>query len=362
MLLHHSTGSMIAVLQEMEENGTCTHNETLQYLFLMLSKVALNTLVLSFWLRSITRSFLGIFSISIYLADLVLIGCISWIWWFRENLDIHKSMCFTLAHSSSVYSMLPLPVLLVGTLDYAYVRHMAVPQNSPSRTASHCMAVVLVWTLACFYSLWYTNSELLTIQYNEEINALVCPVHGSAVVSYFNFSLSIVASAVLLLHCRGISHWVRLVNKLNSRKSWPFTPRSDIAFSNMAEKLKERTAGELCTDDDQQSRPPLLVSLTLCFVFNWTPYLIMSVACDLLGFAVPAYATVNLLWMACANSLITGLAFWYSSDELGPFCKLPDDICAWSFYWHLSKEDCQWSTSKKHNRLSICSERLLHQV
>uniref|UniRef100_A0A8B9KL36 Si:dkeyp-100a1.6 n=1 Tax=Astyanax mexicanus TaxID=7994 RepID=A0A8B9KL36_ASTMX len=279
MLLHHSTGSMIAVLQEMEENGTCTHNETLQYLFLMLSKVALNTLVLSFWLRSITRSFLGIFSISIYLADLVLIGCISWIWWFRENLDIHKSMCFTLAHSSSVYSMLPLPVLLVGTLDYAYVRHMAVPQNSPSRTASHCMAVVLVWTLACFYSLWYTNSELLTIQYNEEINALVCPVHGSAVVSYFNFSLSIVASAVLLLHCRGISHWVRLVNKLNSRKSWPFTPR---------------------------------ISLTLCFVFNWTPYLIMSVACDLLGFAVPAYATVNLLWMACANSLITGLAFWQS--------------------------------------------------
>ncbi|XP_072537143.1 uncharacterized protein [Salminus brasiliensis] len=359
MLSHHSPWSMIAVLQEMEENGNCPHTETSQYLFLMLSKVALNTLVLSFWLRSITRSFLGILSMSMYLADLILIGFISWTWWFKEDLDVHKSMCFVLSHSSAVYSMLPLPVLLVGTFDYATIHYMEVCQKSPIRTVSHCVSALLMWTLACFYSFWYNNIDLMIIQYKEGMNALVCPVQDSAVVSYFSLSLFIAAGAVLLLYCRTVPRWVCLVNRLSSKRAWPFIPTSDLAFSQGQEKLKEGLAEELCTDDDQQGRPPLFVSLTLCFILNWTPYLTMSVACDLLGFAVPAYATVNLLWTACANSLFAGLAFWYSSDEHGPFYKLPDDICAWSFYWHLSRKDSQWSASKKHNKLSTLSERLL---
>lgn len=359
MLVHHSPGSMMAVLQEMEDNGNCIHDETLQYLFLLLSKVALNTLVLSFWLQSITQSFLGLLSISMFLADLLLIGIISWIWLFKENIHAHIALCFSLSHGSAVYSFLPLPVLLAGTLDYAAHRHSDIGQYAPARTAGRCAVVLLMWTLAFTHSFWNTNAELLTIQYKEGMKALVCPVQDSAVVSYFNLNLCIVLSAILLLHCRGVPHWVCLASRLSRKRAWPLVPKSDLAFSN---KLKEGTAEETRAVDDRLGHPSLFVSLTLCFALNWTPYLMMCVACDLLGFAVPAYATVNLLWTACVNSLLAGMTFWYNSDELGPFCKLPDDICLWSFYWHLSRENSQWLTSKKHNRLITLSERLLHTV
>uniref|UniRef100_A0AAR2KMJ3 G-protein coupled receptors family 1 profile domain-containing protein n=1 Tax=Pygocentrus nattereri TaxID=42514 RepID=A0AAR2KMJ3_PYGNA len=270
----------------------------------------------------ITKSFIGILSISMYLVDLLMICTISWIYSFRENLEAHKFLCFSLSHSSTVYSVLPLPVLLAGALDYAAHRHLVVSWDSPGRTAGRCIVVLLMWALACCYSYMYTSAELLTIQYKEEMQALVCPVQDSTVVSYFNLNLFIAAGAILLLYCRGVPRWARLANKLSSKRGWLL---------------------------DRQDLPPLFVSLTLCFILNWTPYLLMSVTCDLLGFAVPAYATVNLLWTACANSLLAGVAFWYSSDDLRPFCKLPDDICTWSFYWHLSKENYPASKINQKN-------------
>ncbi|XP_037392073.1 probable G-protein coupled receptor 160 isoform X1 [Pygocentrus nattereri] len=361
MLIHHASGSMMAVLQEMQDNGNCPHDEALQYLFFLLSKMALNTLVLSFWLQSITKSFIGILSISMYLVDLLMICTISWIYSFRENLEAHKFLCFSLSHSSTVYSVLPLPVLLAGALDYAAHRHLVVSWDSPGRTAGRCIVVLLMWALACCYSYMYTSAELLTIQYKEEMQALVCPVQDSTVVSYFNLNLFIAAGAILLLYCRGVPRWARLANKLSSKRGWLLAPKSDLAFFNTPQKLKEGTTEDPRMDQDRQDLPPLFVSLTLCFILNWTPYLLMSVTCDLLGFAVPAYATVNLLWTACANSLLAGVAFWYSSDDLRPFCKLPDDICTWSFYWHLSKEN--YPASKMcHNRLSTLSEKLLYQL
>ncbi|XP_066500740.1 probable G-protein coupled receptor 160 [Hoplias malabaricus] len=359
MLIHHYPGTMMAVLEEMEDNGSCTHDETVQYLFLLLSKMALNTLVLSFWLRSVTQSFLGILSISVYIADLLLIFTIAWIWCFKENT--HMFMCLSLSHASTVYSMLPLPVLLVGMLDYAAHRHTEDNRDSTGRTAGRCVTVLLIWTLACFYSYWYNDSKLLVIQYKEGVEALVCPVQDSVVVSYFSLNLAVVASAVLLLYCRGVPRWVSLANKLSRKRSFPYVPKSDLKFSKKPQKLKDWTVEELHRDHHVQGLPPLFVSLTLCFVLNWTPYLLMSIICDLLGFAAPAYATVNLLWTACANSLLAGLTFWYRCDELGLSYKLPDDICAWSFYWHLSKESL--TTSKKqYNRINTLSERLLYQL
>ncbi|MCJ8735228.1 hypothetical protein PDJAM_G00244480 [Pangasius djambal] len=332
---------MMAVLQE--ENEYCTHDTTLQYLLLLLSKVALNTLVLSFWLRSIPKTLLGVCGISIYLADLLLICFISWAWLFQQNRGTHEVVCFSLSHSSTVYSLLPLPVLLAGALDC--VIHQDVGQKSLGRTAVHCVVVLLIWTLACFYSSCYTNTELLTIHYKEGVETLVCSVQGSVAVSRFSLNLFIIVGFVLLFHCRKLPRWVRLANKLTKQRTGS-PSMSDLAFSRNLEKL-ESGAIEETHIDNQQDRPPLIISLVLCFALNWTPYLLMCVACDLLGFVVPAYASVNLLWTACANSLLVGVAFFYRSNKHGPLCTLPDDICPWSFYWYLSMENGQFTASTK---------------
>lgn len=328
-----------------EENENCTHDETLQYVLLLLSKVALNTLVLSFWLKSIPKTLLGVFSISIYLADLLLICSISWAWCFQQNHGTHEVMCFSLSHSSTVYSLLPLPILLAGALDCVLHQHMGFGQKSLGRTAVHCVVVLLLWTLACFYSSRYTNTELQTIQYKDGVKVLVCSVQGSVTVSRFSLSLFIIVGFTLLLHCRKLPRWVRLANKLDKQKTHSLS-MSDLAFSRDLEKLESGAVGKMHLDN-QQDRPSLINSLVLCFALNWTPYLLMGVACDLLGYVVPAYASVNLLWTACANSLLVGVAFWYRSKKHGPFCTLPDDICTWSFYWYLSKENGQFTASMK---------------
>lgn len=343
MLVHYSPGSMMAVLQEEDEN--CTHDTTLQYLLLILSKVALNTLVLSFWLRSIPKTFLGICSISIYLADLLLICSIFWAWMFLQSHGTHEVVCFSLSHSSTVYSLLPLPVLLTGALDCLVNQHAGFGQRSLKRTAVHCVVVLLMWTLACLYSSWYTNTEVLSIQYKEEVRALVCSVRGSTAVSQFSLYLLVVVGVVLLFHCRKLPRWVRLANRMAKQQPGSLSI-SDLAFSKNLEQLESGAVAETHVDK-QQDRPPLAISLVLCFALNWTPYLLMSVVCDFLGFAVPSYASVNLLWTACANSLLVGVAFWYRSNKHGPFCTLPDDICPWSFYWYLSMENGQFTASTK---------------
>lgn len=343
MLVHYSPGSMMAVLQEEDEN--CTQDATLQYLLLLLSKVALNSLVLSFWLRSIPKTLLGVCSISIYLADLLLICSISWAWLFLQNHGIHEVVCFSLSHSSTVYSLLPMPVLLAGALDCLINQHVGFGQRSWCRTAVHGVVVLLMWILACLYSFCYTNTDLLTIQYKEGVRALVCSVQGAESVSQFSLYLFLALGFTLLFHCRKLPRWVRLANKMAKQQTDSITI-SDLAFSRSLEKLESGSVEEAHTDK-QQDRPSLSMSLVLCFALNWTPYLLMSVVCDFLGFAVPAYASVNLLWAACANSLLVGLAFWYRSNKHGPFCTLPDDICPWSFYWYLSMENGQFSASTK---------------
>uniref|UniRef100_A0A4W4GX99 Si:dkeyp-100a1.6 n=1 Tax=Electrophorus electricus TaxID=8005 RepID=A0A4W4GX99_ELEEL len=280
------------------------------YFFLLLSKVALNTLVLSFWLRSITKSMLGIYSISMYVVDLLLVCSISWAWWFRENLGTHVSVCFTLSHGSAVYSVLPLPVLAAGAIDYAARRHPEASQCSVARAAGHCGVVLMLWVLACSYSYCYTDTELLMVDYKEGAKALVCPVQASIVVSFFSLNLSLAVGFILLNQA--------LSAKLETLEVGP---------------IKEAPVAAVKVDQ----QPPLFVSLTLCFALNWTPYLLMSMACDTLGFTVPAYATVNLLWSACANSLLEGMVIWYSSTDNTPPYKSSDDICEWSIYWLLSK-------------------------
>ncbi|XP_076859305.1 putative G-protein coupled receptor 160 [Brachyhypopomus gauderio] len=338
MLIHRisekmPSEGMLAILQQLEESSAV--DQTPQYVVLLLAKVALNTLVLSFWLRSITKSLLGLCSISMYLVDLLLVGCISWAWWFRQDLSAHVFLCFALSHSSAIYSFLPLPLLVAGAIDYTVRRHQeAAGQRSEGIGTGQCGAVLMLWVLACSYSYCYTNTEVLMVEYEEGSKALVCPVQASTVVSLFCLNLSFVVCFILLLYYHGLPRWVGQASNIS--RHW--APGNDLARSGKLEAI-EAGPEVAAVEVNQQDRPPLLVSLTLCFALNWAPYILMSVVCDSLGFAVPAYATVNLLWTACANSLLVGVVLWYGDAENTPPYLSPDDICEWSVYWRLSKGD-----------------------
>ncbi len=318
-----SSAIMMAVIWSPGVNENFPQDEILQYLLIVCSKVALNTFVLSIWRHSILKSLLGLCSVSMYVADVLLVSAVIGAWLFKEHIPTSTSMCFILAHGSAVYALLPLPILVAGALDYASYPHLDVSSSSRRRAVCYCTVVVLLWAFACFYTYNYTDTQPMEI-YKDNARVLVCRVHGSTIVFQFSMQISIAVGLILLFYFKTTIDWIRRVNKL------AFDPEKDQHFPYNQD-------GEGGISETQESSPPLFVSLTLGFALNWIPYLLVCLLCAFLGFVVPAYASVNLLWMACANSVLVGIAFWFRGARIGPLRQFPDDTCMWNIYWHLSK-------------------------
>ncbi|RXN12628.1 putative G-protein coupled receptor 160 [Labeo rohita] len=337
---HASSVIMMAVIWSPGTNKNFPHDETLQYLLILCFKVALNTFVLFFWRLSIFKSFLGLCSVTMYVADVLLVSAVMNAWLFKEHLPTSTSMCFILAHGSAVYALLPLPILIVGAFDYASYPHLDTSSSTRCRAVSYSIVIVLLWALACCYTYNYTDTQPMET-YKDNMRVLACRVHGSSVVFQFSIHLSIAVGFILLLYFKKKIGWTRKANKLAELKNTAFAPEKDQNF--------------LCAQAGEggNSEIPLFVSLTLCFASNWMPYLLMGFACALVGFVVPAYASVNLLWMACANSVLVAIAFWFRSDSIGPLRKFPDDTCLWNIYWHLSKGTSPTVDAKLTTKLYI---------
>uniref|UniRef100_A0A8C1ZCK5 Si:dkeyp-100a1.6 n=1 Tax=Cyprinus carpio TaxID=7962 RepID=A0A8C1ZCK5_CYPCA len=336
---------MMAIIWSPGVNENFPHDETLHYLLILCSKVALNTFVLSFWRHSIFKSLLGLCSVSMYVADVLLVSAVTGAWLFKEHLPTTTSMCFILAHGSAVYALLPLPILIAGALDYTSYPHLDVSSSSRRRSACYCTVVVLLWAFACCYTYNYTDTQPMEI-YKDNARLLVCRVHGSTVVFQFSMQISISVGLILLFYFKTTIGWIRKANKL---KNTAFALEKDqlLPYNQVGEGGNSET----------QSSPPLFVSLTLGFALNWIPYLLMCLVCAFLGFLVPAYASVNLLWMACANSVLVGIAFWFRSARTGPLRKFPDDTCLWNIYWHLGKG----TTPTVDAKLTMRAYKMVHK-
>ncbi|KTF88333.1 hypothetical protein cypCar_00002184 [Cyprinus carpio] len=337
---------MMAIIWSPGVNENFPHDETLHYLLILCSKVALNTFVLSFWRHSILKSLLGLCSVSMYVADVLLVSAVTGAWLFKEHLPTTTSMCFILAHGSAVYALLPLPILIAGALDYTSYPHLDVSSSSWRRSVCYCTVVVLLWAFACCYTYNYTDTQPMEI-YKDNARLLVCRVHGSTVVFQFSMQISISVGLILLFYFKTTIGWIRKANKL---KNTAFALEKD-------QLLPYNQVGEGGNSETQESSPPLFVSLTLGFALNWIPYLLMCLVCAFLGFVVPAYASVNLLWMACANSLLVGIAFWFRSARTGPLRKFPDDTCLWNIYWHLGKG----TTPTVDAKLTMRAYKMVHK-
>lgn len=335
-----------------QNNGTNIDEKTLQYILLLFFKISLNTLILSIWKQNITKSLLGVFSIFLYLSDLLLLGSILWVWWFRQNTSAYDGICLCLSFSSTVYSMLPPLAFFGGAVDYALGQQEGWVKKYLARTSMHFLVVMVIWAMACVYSYYYTNSELLIIKCQEGLDALVCPVQASEFIRQFMSKLFIVVFVILMFNFRDLPHWFQMIKNppwYLSTCSQTYT--SDLAFTWKQDRLEEglEVGTKQHYSNDQHDLPPLFIMMIICFALSWTPYMLVSMICNILVFAVPSYASVNLLWTACANSFLAGLTFWYKSKKYGPAYNVPDKFCLWSAYWHLSKESSNQPLIKLHN-------------
>ncbi|KAG5838676.1 hypothetical protein ANANG_G00226130 [Anguilla anguilla] len=336
---------MLAVLETLAWDGSSLQDNGLQYLAIMVFKVWLNACCLAFCGRSLRRSLVGVCGISLCLADALLLAAMAGSWALRGRVGASASLCFAMSHASTVYSLLPVPFLLLGALDYAgslvHGGHSGRPLT-PGRALCYCTQVLSVWALAGLYSYRCTISQAIRVSEQEQTE-LVCMVQYSSVVTYFCTGLCLAVPCVLLFYCHREPRLFKAVLACPRQcvcaplpAPWRKVPFGPAPLRGHREA-------------QQEGRPdvPLLLSLTLGFAWTWAPYLVLNTVAMLLNMAVPSHLTVNVMWLLCANSLLTGATLWYRRKEAGPCGDLLGDTCAWSHYWHHGNGGVETSLQEK---------------
>uniref|UniRef100_UPI003AB07FEF probable G-protein coupled receptor 160 n=1 Tax=Centroberyx gerrardi TaxID=166262 RepID=UPI003AB07FEF len=330
---------MLGIIEHWDGKGSCHADNTGQYLTLVLFKAGLDATVLFLCWRRLHTSFLSMCGLSIAVADVVMAWSMTTVW-FLGPQQSPVSVCFLLAHASATYVALPLPMVCLGLLDYISEdnnNNCIGNQSSFCKSLRNMVFTLLVWVLAVVYSFGSVTTDLLEIEYSGGAKALVCEVQESTLVVYFVLGLFIAVISTLLPYWSRIPQWMKEASRLSDQREEPQeNQKSDLLLNSIMYTETESGEDSFLVETVQQ-QPPLFLSLTLGFASIWMPYLIISVACQLLGFGVPAYIIVNLLWLECTNSLLVGAVFWVKSNRLGPYSRLPDDVCLWRIYWHLSR-------------------------
>uniref|UniRef100_A0A3Q3A8M7 Uncharacterized protein n=1 Tax=Kryptolebias marmoratus TaxID=37003 RepID=A0A3Q3A8M7_KRYMA len=294
---YSQTVKMLAVLEQWESASGLHINNNEKYFWLLFIKLALDVAV--FYACSPKRYifFFSVCSLSIVLADFLLTFFMGIVWFLGAE---GPSTCFLLGRASAVYGVIPLPMMFLGFLDYCLQDTCLGNRSVLCKLLKNAILTVLVWMAAFAYSFGFFHSELAQLDTMSGTKAMVCKVEKSTAVTVIILGLFSVTFLSMLPFCSGISQWKKV-----------------------------------CL------RPPLWFSLMLGFLIFWMPYLVVTVSCLLCGFAVPAHISVNLLWLECTNSFLAGLTFWVKSKIRGPYVHLPDNVCSWQIYWHLSKGTIQ---------------------
>ncbi|XP_029290920.1 probable G-protein coupled receptor 160 [Cottoperca gobio] len=324
---------MLAVIKQRDMvSGRLTDNID-SFLLLMLFKFGLDVGVLFLCSQKQKTSFFSLCSLSIILADFVTVFLIA-IMLFLGPETYLELICFLLANASAIYGALPLPMMCLGLLDYCLEDTYLGKQSSFRKFLRNAVSTLLVWILAAIYSFSYVDFDLKVQDSETGIKALVCEVEESKLTT---FLLGIFSALILVLlpYWSKIPKWVKQSERLFEARKEPENQTSDLLF--MSTNCLEKKSIEQNYLEETTYPPPLWLSLTLGFAIFWMPYLALSVACQFLGFAIPSYISVNLLWLECTNSLLLGVVFWVKSNTQGPYSQLPENVCMWHIYWHLNK-------------------------
>lgn len=336
-LEHSQPVKMMAVLEQWEmASGRHTNNNE-KYFWLLLFKFGLDVAVFYACCPKRFTFFLSVCSTSIVLADFLLTVFMGIVWLLGAEGSF-SSACLLLGKASATYGVLPLPVIFLGFLDYCLHDTCLGNHSDLCKLLKNVILTVLVWLGALGYAFGLFHSEPVQLDYTTGIKVLVCKVEESMSITAVILGLFSVTFITMLPFCSRIPQWVKEADKIYAAQEERKKITSDLFLSSTwTQKLETNSKEEKHSKRSVGSPPPLWFSLMLGFLLFWMPYLVVTVSCLLCGFAVPAYISVNLLWLECTNSFLVGLIFWVKSKIRGPYIHLPENVCSWQIYWHLSK-------------------------
>lgn len=320
---------MLAILDQVDLASGLQTDNTAKYLNLMLLKLLLDAGAFYLCSPKLYTYIFPVCSLSIVVADVVLTSSLAAVWFVGADQS-PVQLCFVLSTASATFGALPLPLMFLGSLEYCLHNSYLCNHSTRCKYVRNAALVSLGWLLALIYSQSHVKAEPRETSC-PRLKALVCEVKESVTVSLFGLTLFAALICAMLPFLPHVPQWIQEANRLCQARREEKSHSSDLFIWNDCERQKEQ---HLVRTNSE--RPPLSISLALGFGNFFIPYLTISVISLLLNLSVPSYITVNVLWLECVNSFLMGFVFWIKSNKDGPYTQLPDNVCLWSVYWHLS--------------------------
>ncbi|XP_062383889.1 uncharacterized protein LOC134071263 [Sardina pilchardus] len=352
--------SLAATLQQRPDWDVDWVEHSLDFLPMLLIKVLLNcVLALNYSLQRPACSVMSLCFLSLCLADFLLPAALAAATTADRLLDCCDGYpgyeALVLTHASAVYAFLPLPVLVLGALDYASVARRGQDgafrfrSRWPGGGVGQGAAVLALWVLAGLYSALHTDLSVLEVKGRPGLLrwTRVCDVCVARGVDLFCLLLLPAVGFVLLLHLPHVPRWTRRLLQVAPemeahgtqwRRNLPVTHGNlPVTHGDLPVWSVEMEMQHPCQRD-----PPIYVACVLLFAAPWCPYLLLHLSSLLLGLAVPSYVSVNTLWLRCANSLLAGITSWALATQedtggtAGDSIQHLDPVCDWRIPIYLS--------------------------
>uniref|UniRef100_UPI003AABA1A2 probable G-protein coupled receptor 160 n=1 Tax=Centroberyx gerrardi TaxID=166262 RepID=UPI003AABA1A2 len=265
----------------------------------------------------ICRSFVGVFSISVSIADTALTLAVAALHLQGDGLFLglrltRHHVCLLVQILGQIYGALQWPVVVVAGLDH----YCTVSQRSqlvPARFRKIIRSFVtsLLWNLALLYV--FLLSDFLPILEEESPYLLQrCWVFHMPQILQVAMALLLTAGCVVL------------------HAGWPPLSCCGPRFSKHPPP-KDQTIDQ----SETRSRREIVHQASWIFLNTWALFLFFLAAFLLLPVGIPAYLGLNVPWLCFLNSLLIGVVLCAicpaSQLAKGSAAVPPDSFCDWRF-------------------------------
>lgn len=269
----------------------------------------LNWNLVLFQRNHISKSFLGVFSVSLAVVDTTLTLCVG-VLHFAEGSLIFLGLKFTRFHIcllvqilGQIYSCLQGPVLCLAGLDhFCTVTHRLHPTTARARLLVYLLFTALVWFAAIFY-VFLLSDFFPVLEDVPHRQIRQCWVfHASQVLQVAMFALALGCAVVHVGYGAGF--------------------------------LKELCVKERMRAESGSRRGRSLIHQTTeTLLSTWAPLLLLLAVLLLFPVGIPAHLGLNAAWLCFLNSLLIAVALCVAHPVVRPAQDLatlpPDSFCEW---------------------------------
>lgn len=304
-------------------------------LLTLIGKVLLNLFVFGSERKRVKGSFLRYFSVSIALADFVLLLTISFISYFQDlaiwGVRFTKyHICLFTQIVSFAYGVMHYPAFFVAGLDYCLVTTLNSKLSGVLRRLLYFAAVVVLWMVTLYYVL--TSSAIYSSLEIESYFSYPCPFYIST--QSYRLSLMILLCICLVL----VICWFEVITLLQSLRMISYINENVMLFS-FAPSCHQTT----------HCKKRLVISYMMCFLGAWLPFVVLQLLLVVLNAQIPAYMDMNVPWLYFLNSFLIGAANWLrQSDQDSTDLFSSDPFVNWQFSFNSLVID---EHSKQTNKL-----------